>query len=136
MNEIYDIQRYEQKTAGFDWTKIPLMLTAWSGTPVFKAYHKTISEIVAAGCTERGSSLPITYQHVHNDGTAQTNQVLIPKVPIGAPITFFTMSKRTVPHQAAELILFLDDVYLLPFIANGLDLIVTPDWLQNRGWFR
>ena len=78
----------------------------------------------------RGSSLPITSQTVAPDGTAQTNQVIIPGVPIGAPITFFTMS------DADQLILFIDEAVELPFVPNGLDMVVQPDWLEQRGWWK
>ena len=136
MNTVYNYARYKLMTGSFDWTATDLMLTAWSGTPTFVAVDKTIANVVAHGLTERGSSLPITAKSVLADGTAQTNQVVIPAVTIGAPITFFTMSERKPTHAQSELILYIDEAIELPFIPNGLDMVVQPDWLSKRGWWK
>jgi hypothetical protein len=57
--------------------------------------------------------------------------VLLPAVPVGPLVTWFTMTKA-----GTDLILYIDDAEGLPFTPNGLDVPVTPDWLSNRGWFR
>ena len=130
MSDIYDVARYRLMTGAFDWLTANLVLTAWSGTPVFSATDEVITDVAAHGPVARGSSLPITSKTVTTDGTGQTNQVVIPAVAIGDPITFFTMSDGT------ALILFIDDAIELPFIPNGLDMLVQPDWLEQRGWWR
>jgi len=138
LNNIYNAARHRLPLALLNWTTIDLMLTAWSGdakTAFFPA-DLYIGTLVSHGLVERGSSLPITSKTVAADGTAQTNQVVIPKVAIGAPITFFTMSERKPTHSPCELILFIDQSMGLPFIANGLDLVVQPDWLSKRGWWK
>ena len=136
MNTIYDAARYKLMTAAFDWTATDLLLTCWSGTPVFVPTDQTIGDVGIHGPVERGSSLPITSQSVTPDGTGQTNKVVIPAVAVGAPITFFTMSDRKPTHSLSELILFIDEAEDLPFDPNGLDMVVYPDWLQQRGWWR
>ena len=30
----------------------------------------------------------------------------------------------------------IDEAFELPFVPNGLDLVIQPDWLSARGWFR
>lgn len=137
LNNIYDTARYKVMLALQDWTKVDLMLTAWSGTPTFVPTHTYVSDVDAvSGVIERGSSLPITSATVAPDGTAQTNQVIIPAVPIGLPLTFFTMSIRKPTHSLSELILYIDEADGLPFYPNGLDVTIQPDWLQRRGWWR
>jgi hypothetical protein len=135
-NSIYNGARYRLPLALLDWTNIDLMLTAWSGTPTFVPTDVYLSDIVAHGLVERGSSLPISSKSVSPDGTAQTNEVIIPAVPIGTPLTFFTMSERKPTHALSELILFIDEAFDLPFDPNGLDVIVQPDWLNRRGWWK
>ena len=135
-NSIYNPARYKLMLGLFDWTATDLMLTCWSGTPTFVPTDTYIGDVVNHGLTERGSSLPITSKTVAPDGTAQTNQVVIEAVPIGAPITFFTMSERKPQHAFSELILFIDEALDLPFDPNGLDMVVQPDWLQRRGWWK
>ena len=73
---------------------------------------------------------------VSTDGTSQTNQVVIPTVAIGAPISFLTMSDRNVNQTLSTVILYIDEALDLPFIANGLDMVVQPDWLAKRGWWK
>jgi len=135
MNNIYDDARYKLLTAGLDWTAIPLRLAAWGGTPTFVPTDKILDHITFRN-TLLGYSQPITYQTVTPDGTAQTNPVLIPDVPIGPDVTWFTMVKHVGAQSSAELLLYIDNAEELPFVPNGLDLVVQPDWLQSRGWFR
>jgi hypothetical protein len=130
MNNVYDVARYRLMTSAFDWRAANLVLTAWSGTPVFSATDETIADVATHGPVERGSSLPITSKTVASNGTAQTNQVVIPDVLIGDPVTFFTMS------DGDELVLFIDEATELPFVPNGLDMLVQSDWLEQRGWWR
>ena len=136
VNTIYDAARYKLMNALFDWTKTNLVLTCWSGTPTFVPTDATIDDLVLHGVVDRGASLPITSKTVSPDGTAQTNQVVIQAVPIGAPLTFFTMSERKPTYGLSELILFIDEALDLPFDPNGLDIVVQPDWLQRRGWWK
>ena len=135
-NSVYDATRYKLMTAGFSWMATQLMLVAWSGPAGFYPEDETIDDLVAHGSVKRGQSLPITTQSVSPDGTAQTGQVVIPALAIGTPITFFTMVDKKPNVGMSELILFIDDAIELPFIPNGLDMVVQPDWLSKRGWWR
>jgi hypothetical protein len=137
MNSIYDLARVQLLTKQFDWPTMPLVLSVWTGTPTFVATDEHISDIMAHGATELGYSMPITQQTVFHNGTAQTNRVIVPAVPIGPMVTWFTMSKKhATVHTESQPILFIDDAEGLPFDPNGLDMAIEPDWLQSRGWFR
>jgi len=135
MNQPYDIARYKFVTGTFDWLTMNLVLVAWSGTPNFVATDQHINDITGRGVTTaRGVSLPITQKNVAADGTTQTNQVVIPDVAIGQPITHFTLVDDQVGGDT--LLYFIDEALDLPFDPNGLDMVIMPDWLSMRGWFR
>lgn len=132
MNSAYDIARYRFVTAGLNWTALNLLVTVWNGAPNFVPTDQHISDIISRGMTVMaGSSQPITSTSVKSDGTTQTNTVLIPNVSIGQDITHMIMCE-----QNGNLIYFVDDALNLPFTPNGLDIVIQPDWLQERGWFR
>jgi hypothetical protein len=136
-NTIYNEARRRLATAALNWPVVDLVLIAWTGPPTFYANDKVISDVAAHGAVLAAYSQTIVHKAVALDGTAQTDQVLLPMVPIGPTITYFTMCQRhaTVPEQS-QLILFIDEAENLPFVPNGLDIVVEPDWLENRGWFR
>ena len=136
MNAIYDEARRRLATATLDWRSIDLVLVAMRGTAVFNPVDKTVTDVMAHGAVAAAYSLDITMQEVAPDGYAQTDQVVIPGVTIGAPVTHFTMCQRNVVPELSQVILFIDDAEGLPFTPNGLDMAVTPDWLSHRGWFR
>ena len=135
MNGIYDDARYKLLTANLNWLVADLLLVAWGGTPNFVKTDSTIASIKARGGTALGYSMEITEQAVSLNGTAQTNDVVIPEVPIGPAVTWFTMCVKQTPQDNSPLILFIDEATELPFEPNGLDMVVSPDWLQNRGWW-
>jgi len=134
MNQPFNIARYRMLTAGLDWINSDLRLAAWGGVPLFIEADDSITDIQGRGYVLLGDSLPITVKNVSADGTAQTNQAVIPEVPVGTAVTWFTLYKKV--GLADELILYVDEAYELPFEPNGLDMVVQPDWFQNRGWFR
>ena len=138
MNQLYNNAARQLALGQLVWPDTDLVLVAWGGTPLFVATHITVADLrVATGLTELGHSLPITDSSVAIDGTCQTNQVVIPDVPVGPPVTWFTMCRVGVPTLSeAELILFVDEAIELPFEPNGLDITVQPDWAMRRGWFR
>lgn len=136
---IYDFARNQLLVANLNWLITPLVVSAWSGTKVFIPTDSTIANMKAHGAVERGFSLPIDVDHnfVTPDGTAQTDPVVLPAVPIGEPILWFTMSALVTPHDSSKLILFIDETNpALPYMANGLDILLQPDWTLQRGWFR
>ncbi len=135
-NQLYDDARFKLSTGSFDWRAIDLVLTAWAGTPDYAQTDRTLSDIVGRGGVALGHSMPVTSKTVSSDGTVQTNQVIIPAVPIGQNVTWFTFAKRTATVNLSELIEFIDDVDGLPFVPNGLDMVINPDWVQDQGWWR
>lgn len=133
VNSIYDNARYRLATAGLNWLAVELLLSAWKGAPDFIATDVSIAQIAARGnATQIGTSLPITGQFVTLDGTAQTDPVVISGVPAGETVTFFVLSLVA----GTEPVLFIDEAGGLPFLSNGLDMLLQPDWALERGWFR
>jgi len=130
-NQPYDSARYRFVTAGLNWLTTDLRLTVWGGAPVFVPTDTMVSDLTVRGVPLLGASQPITVKSVTANGTAQTNAVVIPNVPIGPDVTHFTMGDTT-----GRLILFIDQALDLPFTPNGLDMVIQPDWLEQRGWFR
>jgi len=132
MNSIYDIARFRFAMAQLDWTQAPLILLAYSGTPLFVPEDQTIAQIDGRGQTLRiANSQAILSKAVSAEGYLQTGNVMFDAIPIGPPVTHFIMSL-----SATTPILFIDEAYDLPFEPNGLDVIITPDWLEQRGWGR
>lgn len=135
MNTIYDRARFLFATAAIDWRATDLVLVAWSGVSNFVKTDQTVANIVTRGVTTlRAFSQTITTKTVAADGAMQTNNVVIPGIAVGAPVTHFTMCRRNATPNLSELLLYVDEAEGLPFDPNGLDMIVTPDWLLNRGW--
>lgn len=137
MNGIYDTARLRLLNAQLDWPTLDLVLSAWSGTPDFVATDQTLADIKGRSHAEIAVSLPISGLATSLDGTAQSDDVLLPLVPIGPDVTWFTMAERNAVHDSSDLILFITEtVPALPFVPNGLDLLLSPDWSLNRGWWR
>lgn len=130
MSEIYDRARYDVLTGALPWLTTNVLLSAFAGVPLFDPTHDTMTQVNAANTLIK-TSLPITGMVATADGTAQTDPVVIPLVPIGPDITFFVMSK-----VGGLPILLIDDASELPFVPNGLDMVVSPDWAFQRGWWR
>ena len=136
VSDIYNIARYRLLNGLFNWTTANLVVTAWSGALEFHPEDERIEDLIARGPVPRGSSMSILSQTVTLDGTAQTSGVIIPAVPVGASISFLTVGEQNTPIETSELILFIDDAVYLPFVPNGLDMVIQPDWLSQRGWWR
>lgn len=136
-NRIYDLARYHLATGGLDWRAAELWLAAFSGPADFVKTDVSIAAIVARGIVlPQGNSLAVTGKVVLADGVVQTQPVVIPGASTisGETITQFVMAKGAPGSASSEPVLWLDDVYGLPFVANGLDIVVQPDWAQSRGW--
>jgi hypothetical protein len=130
---IYDNFRQKLLTASFDWRSEDYLLTAWSGLPDFVPADASLTDILTrANATLQAMSLPILGKAVSFDGTAQTGPVVIQGIPATEVVSFFVMSA----DPSDEPLLFIDDAEGLPWTSNGLDLVVQPDWLYERGWFR
>lgn len=135
-NSIYDSARYKLLTATLNWLTTDLILVAWGGEPDFVKTDTTIADIIARNpAAELGYSGLLLSKSVSVEGAAQTGVAVIPGITVGAEITWFTLCANKPVHTASEPILFLDEGSFLPFLSNGLDIIVQPDWVQNRGWF-
>lgn len=135
-NAIYNVARYRFAIAAIDWRAANTLLVAWSGTPDFNPADGTVAAIKARGNTELGRSLAITAKTVAAAGNLQTNNVVIPAIATGPTITWFTMCLEQIAADNAIPLLFVDDAENLPFVCNGIDVTVQPDWAESRGWGR
>ena len=137
MTAPYDGARVAFIAASFNWLAQDFILVAWTGTPVFVATERTIAEFKARGGVEVGRSLLYAGKVVDIKGVARSGPVVIPGISADTNVTHFTLVKPhpTIPDNG-ELQVFIDDVEGVPFIANGLDVMVQPDWVQDQGWFR
>jgi hypothetical protein len=135
-NQIYDVSRRSLLLGALNWTSIPLVMLAFRDTPVFDPTDATLQQVVDTTPTLAGTSLPVTGKTVTVDGTAQTDPIVVPGIPVGPDVTFFVLSENTGSYATSRPILFIDDAFELPFVPNGLDLVIQPDWLSQRGWWR
>lgn len=137
MSAIYDYLANRLLNGAFDWSTATLQLIAWAGTPTFVAADDTIATFKTHGATERGRSQPVLARSISVEGIAKSGPIVIPSVAVGSQVTHFTLTLQApVLPDNGNMLTFIDDVLGLPYDADGTDLIVQPDWLQNRGWFR
>lgn len=134
-NKLYNIARFQMVTATFDWLNYDLALIALRGVPTFVATDNTLTLVLSHGATNAGVSLAIVGKAVLPDGTVQTSPVVIPGIIAGADVTHFVMVKKAGVLNNSIPLEFIDDAEGLPFVPNGLDLTIQPDWLAQRGWF-
>lgn len=136
MSAIYDYLANRLLNAAFNWNTADIQLIAWTGVPTFVATDDTITTFKTHGATELGRSQPVLARSVASQGIAKSGPIVIPAVPVGPQITHFTMTLKNVSPDAGNMLWFIDDVLGLPYDPDGTDVVVQPDWLQNRGWFR
>jgi hypothetical protein len=136
MNALYDGAARSMMLGQFSWMSPYLMVVAWTGTPDYVATDNTIADIKGRGGTDIGSSMTIEGQAVAPDGTGKTDRVLIPGIPVGEAATWLTLCIRGSTFDDSRLVFFADEVEGFPFAPNGLDLLIQPDWITQRGWFR
>lgn len=136
MNILYNVARNQFATGSIDWRVFNPVFIAWGGTPDFNPLDTIVSHIKARGNVELSRSLPITSKTVTPAGNLQTNNVVLPSVPAGSTVTWFTFCRAGVTADGATPLLFVDDAENLPYDTDGLDVIITPDWVEARGWGR
>lgn len=135
-NEVYDRIAKAMLGGQFDWTNTDMFLVAWTGPQNFVAADEKLSQITARGSVILGMSMPINSKAVTDTGMAQSDTIVIPNIPIGPPVTFFTMHEVYDVFDDSPPVFYVDDSLDLPYLPNGLDMYVQPDWLRSRGWFR
>lgn len=137
MNSIYDIARYQFAVAMINWQTAPLVLLAYSGEPEFVPEDTSINDITTRGNTLMvKQSQTVLGKNVTTQGYLQTADVVFETVPVGFPITHFIVANKPSTLPLATPLLYIDEAENLPFTPNGLDIVVTPDWLAHRGWGR
>jgi hypothetical protein len=139
MSALYDSIRERLLYGTFSWQTADLEVEAWSAG-VFDPKHIRVSDITAAGGVKQSkSTLLVGPPWVVAGGYAAADSVILPGsgFTVGATISYLTLSDKSGSNTSDPLlILFIDDAEGLPFVANGLDYVVTPDWLLRRGWWR
>lgn len=136
MNQPYNIARYKSLTAALNWTALDLRMVLWGGTPDFDANDVQTANAVSRGATKLGYSLTILGKAVNAEGYAQTGPVVVPAIAPPAVITWATIVIHNPTENLSQCLLFLDEAIDFPFDANGLDIVIRPDWLASRGWWR
>jgi len=136
MNSLYNVARRKMVTGAFSWYDLDVVLIGWSGPYKFDEDHVTSGNVTAALGVERTRSLPNVAMGVTPEGIVQTASYVLPRVPVGPPIIFLTLAVPSTTPGGDELIAYYDDGEGLPYTTKGLDVVVQPDWLNARGWFR
>lgn len=134
---LYNIAAYKLMTAASNWVTTDMVLVAWGGAPLFDPAHNNVGDVEAAvSSSPLGVSLDVLGKAVTADGTGKSDTVVVPGVGVGETVTWFTLCRKDAVLVNMEMILFIDDALGLPFIGNGNDLVVQPDWTLAQGWFR
>lgn len=123
----------------FNWQGAVLELQAWSAGNFDETHIRTSDLTTAGGVLQSRSGVNFAPPWIVPGGYAASDRMILPGnlFQVGQQISFLTLSDRAGGNDADPLlVLFIDDAEGLPFIANGIDYVVTPDWLQFRGWWR
>ena len=137
MNRPYAHVREEMLNAVFNWPATDLELQCWTAG-VFDETQMYVSQLVAAGGIPSAKSTAPIHTFVETGGYASSDGVLLPgaSFTVGERIVFMTLSDRTGALADPKLVLWVDDAEGFPFVADGLDVLITPDWVLHRGWWR
>lgn len=136
MNALYNVARVRRLQNQFNWVTLALRVVAWSGPYTFDEYH-TLTSQIAATATKRAHSLLLDGHTVTTGGYARANAAVIENLVAGGdPVTFLTLCEDTGDTSNMPLIAFYDTGIGLPFQPNGLDWLIQPDWIAERGYFR
>ena len=136
MNALYNTARERMVKGIFDWAHLDVVLTAWSGPYHYDETNRYSGDIVTRGGISRAIALKNPTYGVTQEGIVQTAPYVFTTISIGEPVIFFTMSLRSSQAGLDELVCYLDEGFNLPYEPNGLEVVVQPDWLHKRGWFR
>jgi hypothetical protein len=136
MNKLYDAARQRMLLGTLDWTALDLVLVALSGTPVFNATDSTVNAVSAHGAVIAGYSASLANKSVTSTGYAKSGPAVVTALAVGPNVTHFVIAERQSPSGNSKPLYYIDDAHSLPYVPNGLDLIVQPDWLSEQGWFR
>lgn len=136
MNAIYNLTKYKMMTGAFDWRTLDLRVFVFTGDPDFNPTDTIVNDILARSGVLLGVSQAILNPAVLMDGTGKSSDALVPNVLTGEVITWMVLANHAPVENNSQLVAYIDEAENLPFMANGLDVLIKPDWLQNRGWVR
>jgi hypothetical protein len=138
MNRLYSRNRIKFLNTQFDWANRQMIMTCCRGPYTFDEEHITSDELVANGAELVASSLPMTGQTAMPGGYAMSDLIVVPAVPANTlPVTFLVLFDVTEAGTVGNVpLVYIDEAMGLPFVPNGLDQQIQPDWLNHRGWFR
>jgi hypothetical protein len=136
LNTIYDRARYRAATGALNWLTLDTRIICWGGTPDFVASDLQTATAVGRGAVKYGYSQAMLGKAVNAQGFCQSGPVVVPAIAPPAVITWLTVVVHNATQNLSEPLLFIDEAIDLPFDANGLDLVIRPDWLASRGWWR
>jgi hypothetical protein len=134
-NGLYNAARVKMVAAQFDWAGFLVVFFAYRATStyVFDPTHG-ISDIGAPDAVSEA----VLHQTITPTGYCRSDPVQFNNVAAGADIKFLVIAEKGVGGAAGAWspVCYFDQGIDLPFVPNGNDIIVRPDWLADRGWFR
>jgi hypothetical protein len=134
INALYDNARERMLSAQLNWASLNLLMTAWGGDPETSFDPSHLTQTVLG--TPLATSQPILTPDVRPGGYAQSSKALFPAIAMGTSVQFVVLCEANATPANRRLIAYLSDVSGLPFIPNGGDYLLKPDWLFSQGWFR
>jgi hypothetical protein len=115
----------------FDWDNIDVRMYGFTDPAYVFDENDAILSHVGVPVT---TSLTLTGMVATATGFCRSDAAVLVSVPIGPPIRFLILAEYG--PLDPPLIAYIDMGEGLPYIGNGLDQVVIPDWLDERGWFR
>jgi hypothetical protein len=133
LNILYDDARMRMLNGQLVWPSMSLLMLAYSGDPTisFNPAHLIQSDVGTPVAVSQGVLTP----SVAAGGYAKSGYAEFLSIPVGN-VTFFVMCEANATPASRRLLVYLSDLNNLPFISNGGDYLVKPDWLFRQGWFR
>jgi hypothetical protein len=137
-NSLFNIARYKFATGTLNWSPaLNLVLIAWGGDPVFYETDTSVAAIIArAETTVIAHSQDMAGIAVTSSGWLQSGPALLPTVPIGPPVTHLIIATKALSWNDGTPLIYIDTGIDLPFTPDGLDVLIQPDWTEERGWCR
>jgi hypothetical protein len=137
MNNLYSTARERMLSNDFYWPTLPLAMVACRGPYQFMEEDEVLADVLSSGGQIAQLGLPLLGLGVAEGGYARSDTAVIPLVPVSPDaVTFLLLVEMTGVTNDAKLIEYIDEAIGLPFVPNGQDQTVQPDWIAKRGWFR
>lgn len=133
INSLYNDARERMLSSQLNWATMPLVMLAYKLDPTtsFDPTDLIQSDIGTPWAVSQSMLNPI----VQSGGYAKSGGAEFLTIPIGT-VTFFVLAEDLPTPTPRRLLVYLSDANNLPFISNGGDYMIKPDWLFSQGWWR